>query len=136
MQPLATVDLDVEERVEEVEAGDPERDGAAEHPGLASGKLARDRGPGPDGREPVDGAEPEVAEPREPLQVRVDDEADDRDRPQPAHDRVELEDREQEQRERRGAEEQHLRTRQQSGRQLARRRARIARVELARRSAG
>ena len=62
------------------------RDRAAELPRLER-KLSRDRDPRADRRETVDGAEPEVAEPREPLQVRVDDEADDRDRPQPAHER-------------------------------------------------
>ena len=34
VQSLLTVDLDVEERIEEVEAADPERDRAAERPGL------------------------------------------------------------------------------------------------------
>ena len=82
-----------------VEAGDPERHGGAEHPRLPR-QVAGDRDPGADRREAVDGAEPEVAEPREALQVRVDDEADDRDRPQPAHDRVELPDGDEEERER------------------------------------
>ena len=62
------------------------------------------------------GASPSTApshrwhEPRDPLQVRVDDEADDRDRPEPAHDRVELPDGDEEDRERRGAEGDDLAT--------------------------
>ena len=46
----------------------------------------------PTGASPSERAEPEVAEPRDALQVRVDDEEHDRDRPEPAHERVELED--------------------------------------------
>ena len=49
-----------------------------------------------------------MAEPREPLQVRVDDEHRDRDRPQPAHDRVELRDGEEKHGERRHAQREHL----------------------------
>ena len=64
MQPLAPVDVDVEQRVEEVEAGDPGRDGAAELPRLER-QLPGDRDPRAHRREPVDGAEPEMAEPRE-----------------------------------------------------------------------
>ena len=45
-----------------------------------------------------------MAEPREPLQVRVDDEQHDRHRPEPAHDRVELEDGDEEDGERERAE--------------------------------
>src|SRR4051794_2065246 len=62
MQALPTVDLLVEERVEEVEARDPERDGGAEQPGLPR-QLPGDCDPGTDGREAVDRTEPEVAEP-------------------------------------------------------------------------
>ena len=91
VQPLLAVDVDVEERVEEVEAGDPRGDRGAERPRLPR-QLALDRRPGADRREPVDRAEPEVAQPREPLQVRVDDERDDRDRREPADERVELPD--------------------------------------------
>src|SRR4029079_16909118 len=82
VQPLAPVDLLVEQRVEEVEAGDPERDGGSEHPRLPR-QLARDGDRGAHGCEAVDRTEPEMAEPREPLEVRIDDEADDRDRPEP-----------------------------------------------------
>ena len=91
VQALRAVDVDVEERVEEVEPGDPRADGAAERPRLPR-QLALDRRPGADRREPVDRAEPQVAEPREPLQVRVDDERRDGDRREPAHERVELPD--------------------------------------------
>ena len=107
MQALATVDLDVEERVEEVEAGDPGRDRGAERPRLP-GKLAGERDPGADGREAVDRAQPEVREPREALQVRVDDEAGDGDRPEPADERVELPHGDEEDRERDRAERPHL----------------------------
>src|SRR5215472_10433518 len=47
VQSLAPVDLLVEERVEAVEAGDPERDGGTEHPGLPR-QLPGDRDPGSD----------------------------------------------------------------------------------------
>src|SRR5262249_10619778 len=107
VQPLAPVDLLVEERVEEVEDRHPERDGSPEHPRLP-GKLSGDRHPGPDRRQPVDRTQPEVAEPRVALEVRVDDEADDRYRPEPANDRVELPDRDEEERERGEAEENDL----------------------------
>ena len=82
--------LDVEERVEEVEARDPQATAAAEHHASHGAVPVRraTRRPGP-GRAH---AEPHVAEPREPLEVRVDDEQRDGDRPQPAHDRVELQD--------------------------------------------
>ena len=105
---LLAVDLDVEQRVEEVEAGNPERDRAAQRPRLP-GNRPGDRRPGADRREPVDRAEPEVAEPGPALQVRVDHEAGDRDRPEPVDERVELEDRHEEDGERRDAEEHHLR---------------------------
>ena len=54
--------------------------GAAERPGLPR-KLARDRDPRTDGREAEARPEPEVAEPREALEVRIGHEHDDRDRP-------------------------------------------------------
>src|SRR5204862_4579703 len=82
VQPLREVDLAVEERVEEVEARNPGGNGSAERPRLPR-QAAGDRHPGAERSQPVDGAEPEVAQPREALQVRVDDEADDRDRREP-----------------------------------------------------
>ena len=91
VQPLLAIDIDVEERVEEIEAGDPRGDRGAERPRLPR-QLALDRCPGADRRKPVDRAEPEVAEPREPLQVRIDDERDHRHGREPAHERVELPD--------------------------------------------
>ena len=71
-----------------------------------------------------------MAEPGDALEVRVDDEEEDRDRPEPAHDRVELEDGDEEDRERRCAEREHLPARERPGRELAARRARVARVDL------
>src|SRR5439155_21162747 len=68
VQPLLAIDLRVEERVEEVEASHPQRDGAAERP-RRPGQASGDRDPGAHRREPVDGPEPEVAEPGEALQV-------------------------------------------------------------------
>ena len=53
-----------------------------------------------------------MAEPREALEIRVDHETCDRDRPQPADDRVELEAREEVQRERQRAERRHLHARE------------------------
>ena len=70
-----------------------------------------------------------MAEPREALEVRVDDEADDRDRPQPAHDRVELPDGDEEQRERGDAEDDDLRDRELAARDLAAGGARVPRVD-------
>src|SRR6185312_531540 len=107
-----------EQGVEEVEAGDPEADGAAERPGLPR-QLARDRDPRPDGREPEACAQPEMAEPRDPLEVWVRDEQRDRDRAEPADDRLELQHRDQVDRERDAAEPEHLRAGQDARRKLA-----------------
>src|SRR3954454_14695587 len=80
LEPLRPVDLEVEQRVEEVEPGHPERDRAAQHPGLPWNRPGARR-PGTHRSEPVHGPEPEVPEPGPALQVRVDDEAGDGDRP-------------------------------------------------------
>src|SRR5439155_14816813 len=93
------------------------------------GQLPGDRDPRPDGGETVDGAEPQVRQPGEALKVRIDDERDDRDRPQPPDERVELPDRDEEERERGEAEEDDLRRAELAARQLARRCPRIARVD-------
>src|ERR1051326_4781820 len=82
LETLLPVDLDVEQRVEEIEPGNPERDRATQRPRLPRDRP-RDRRPGPDRGEPVDRAEPEVAEPRPALQVRVDHEAPPPERPAP-----------------------------------------------------
>ena len=71
-----------------------------------------------------------MAEPRDALQIRVDDEEHHGNRPEPAHERVELEDGEQKDGERKRAETEHLGARQRSGRQLARCGARIPGVDL------
>ena len=71
-----------------------------------------------------------MAEPGDALQVRVDDEQHDRNRPEPAHDRVELEDGDQEENERGRAHHEHLRPRERSRRQLARGCPRVAGVDL------
>src|SRR5207244_5112418 len=89
MQTLGTVDVDVEQCVEEVESGHPARDRSAEQPRLP-GKVIRDRDPRADGCKTVHDAEPEVAEPREALEVRVDHEAGDGNRPEPVRKRREL----------------------------------------------
>src|SRR5919204_6974328 len=128
VESLLPIDLEIEERVEEVEAGDPERDRAAEGPRLPR-RAARDRDPGADGGGPVEGAEPEVAEPGPALQVRVDDEGHDRDWPEPADDRVQLEDGDEEERKRGRAEGGDLAAAEESGWELARGSARIARVD-------
>src|SRR5579884_1591879 len=65
VQALVAVDLDVEQRVEQVEPGDPCGDRRPERPCLPR-ERPLDRNPCADGREAVDGAEPEVAQPREP----------------------------------------------------------------------
>src|SRR5690349_23966578 len=91
--------------------------------------MVRDRHPGADRREAVGGAEPEVAEPREALQVRVHDEHRDRDRPQVVRLRRELEDGDEEERERGRAEEDDLGDGQLPARELAAGGARVARVD-------
>ena len=121
VEPLPPVVLEVVEGVEEVESRDP-----AEHRGAQRPCLPR-RGPGyreprADRGEPETGAEPEVAQPCEALEVRVDDEHRDGDRPEPPDDRVELEDGDEVHRERRCAQTDHLRARQRPARQLAARR--------------
>ena len=103
-------------------------DGARTQPG-GQGEVAGDRDPGAHRREPVDGAEPQVRDPGEPLQVRVDHEPGHRDRPQPADDRVELPDRQQEHAERDEAEERDLRFGQLARRKLAARSARVPGVD-------
>src|SRR5439155_12740552 len=100
---LRTVDLDVDQRVEEAEAVNPRRDGTAECPRLPR-QVAAARNPRPHRREAIARAQPEVRQPGDPLQVRVDDEACDRDRPQPTADRVALPDGHEEHRERRETE--------------------------------
>ena len=103
---------------------DPERDGPAERPGLQR-HLVRDGGPRADGGKAVDGAQPEVRHRAPTLEVRIDDESGDRDRPQPPDDRLELVDGDQkdhEGRDRRG----DLPGLERAPRQLASRRARVA----------
>src|SRR5207248_1449998 len=101
----------VEQRIEEVEPGDPHRHRRTEGPRLPR-QSAGDRNPGADRCEPVDRAEPKMTEPREPLQIRIDDEAEEWDRPQPPHDRIQLETGDEIETERERAESGHLRTRQ------------------------
>ena len=111
MQTFRTIDVDVEQRVEQVEPCDPERDRTAERPRLPR-QTTRDRNPAANGSEPVDRAEPQMAEPGPPLEVRIDYEADHGDRTEPTHDVRELEDGDQVDRERQRAEHDHLSTRQ------------------------
>src|SRR5439155_25475332 len=104
VQPLLAIDLEIEQRVEEVEARHPERDCATERPRWPR-QPSGDRDPGADRREAVDGPEPEMREPGPALQVRVDDERSNGNRPEPAHDRIELEDGDEEERQRGQAED-------------------------------
>src|SRR6266508_5918650 len=129
VQALLAVDIAVEQRVEEVEPGDPERDSRPKRPGLP-GQLAGHRYPGTHRREPVHRTEPEVAEPGEPLQVRVDDETGERDRPQPPHQRIQLEARSEVERKSKGAERRDLSLREAPRGKLATRRAWVPRVDL------
>ena len=71
-----------------------------------------------------------MAQPGVALQVRVDHEAGDRNRPEPAADRSQLPDGDQEDRQRSPAERPDLRLRQCPGGELARGGARVPRVEL------
>src|SRR5207244_2962377 len=91
--------------------GDPDGHGAPERPRLPR-QPSGDRDPRPHRRKAVDRSQPQVAHPREALEVGIDDEAHDRDRPEPADDRVELEARGEVQRERERAERRHLYTRE------------------------
>ena len=107
VQALAVVDLGVEQGVEEVEARDPAGDRAAELP-RRERQLPGDRDPRAHRRQPVHRTEPEMAEPGEPLQVGVDHEAGNGDRPEPADDRVELEDGDEEDQQRGNTEQDYL----------------------------
>src|ERR671934_132332 len=80
----------------------------------------------PTDRESGTGSEPEMTEPRPTLQVWIDDECGERDRPEPAHDVRELERGDDVDRTGDGGEREHLRPRQQAGRKLASRGSRIA----------
>jgi hypothetical protein len=71
-----------------------------------------------------------VREPRHALQIRIDDEADHGNRPQPPHDRVELPDGQEEDSERSEAEERDLPRDQHSARELTLRGARVRSVDL------
>src|SRR5213595_443278 len=81
METLFAVDLEVEERVKEVEARNPERNGAAQSPSRPR-KSPRDGNPGADRREAVHRAEPSVREPGPTLQVGIDHECRHGDRPE------------------------------------------------------
>src|SRR6188472_738895 len=121
--------VEVEQRVEQVEAGNPEAHRAPERPRLPR-KLARDRHPGADRRQAEASAEPEVAKPRDALQIRVDDEQHDGDRPEPADDRLELEHRDEIDEQREEAERPDLHARERTGRKLPRGGAWVPRVDL------
>src|SRR5262249_45450864 len=129
VETLRAVVLDVEERIEQIEARHPERDGTTERPRLP-GRRPRDGEPCADRRQPETGTEPEMAEPRHSLEIGVHDEQRHRDRPQPAHDGIELEDGNEKERQCDDAERADLSARKRSGRQLALRRARIAHVDV------
>ena len=66
-KPLRPVHLEVEQRIEHVEPRHPEGDRTAQRPRLPRKRPAGEITAGADGRKPVHGAEPEVAEPRRPL---------------------------------------------------------------------
>ena len=127
--PSCEVVREVEEGVEQVESRNPQALGRKERPRLPR-RLPGHREPGTERREARTRAEPEVAEPRHALQVRVDDEHRDRNRPEPADDRLELKRRDQVQREGGGAEGPNLGRGERPGGDLAARRARVSSVEL------
>src|SRR5437764_1325396 len=129
VQTLARVDLDVEQRIEEIEPGDPGRDGRAENPCLPR-QSAGDRDPTAHRRKAVGDTEQNVTEPGPALQVRVDDEQNERNRPQPANDVRKLKSRNNVYHGRRDTEERDLQAREQTGGQLARGGSRIPRIEL------
>jgi len=88
MQSLHAVNVGVEQRVEEVEAGDPEGNRGAEQPRLPR-EMVRDRNPRADGASPST-TKPVMAEPGPSLQVGIDHEADNRNRPEPVRLRRQL----------------------------------------------
>src|ERR1044072_649687 len=92
-------------------------------------EVVRDPHPCPDGREAVDRSEPRVAEPSPPLQVRVDDEAGDGDRPERVRQRGKLPDGSEEEPARGRTEQPALRDGQLAARQLTSGGAGIAGVE-------
>jgi len=85
MKSLLAIDLQIEESVEKVEAGDPTGDADPERERRQS-ERPTDREPGGERCQTVGRPQPEVAEPGRSLQVRVDDERRDRYRPQIAND--------------------------------------------------
>ncbi len=129
VQSVLDVEFPIEQRVEDVEARDPDRNRAAERPRFPR-QPTRDRHPRADRREAVDDPEPDVAQPCEALQVGIDDEAGDRDRPEPAHDRIELEDGDEEDGEGGPAERGNLGGPQSTARKLTRGGAGIPRIHL------
>jgi hypothetical protein len=91
VQALALVDLEVHGRVDDVEAADPQRDRPAEEERLPV-ERAGHGDPAAHRREPVHRSQERMAQPREALQVGVDDEPGDGDRPEDVGDRRELPD--------------------------------------------
>ena len=129
MQPAPPVEVEVEDRVDDVEAADPQPDGEEQQPRDGAERPAH-RQPRGRRRQAQREAERVVAEPREALGVGIEDEGGQRDGPEVAARLGELERRDDEQRHRHGREEPDLASAQAPGRQLARGRARVARVEL------
>ena len=129
VEPHREVVLAVEQRVEEVEPGDPQAHGAAEGPRLPR-QLPCHRGPRAHGRKAERRAEPEVTEPGHALEVRVDDEHHDGDGPEPAHERVELPHRDEVDAEREDAERGDLQPCEDAGRDLPSRGPGVPRIDL------
>ena len=125
---LATVEVEVEDRVDHVEAADPQPHGQ-EQQHRRQRDAARHRDPGGGRREAVGQAQRVVAEPGEALGVGIDDEGRDDDRPQVAAGRRQEERGQHEHAERGGREGHDLGAREAAGGQLALRRARVAGVD-------
>src|SRR3990172_7385784 len=134
MESRPPVEVHVLAGVDEIEAGDPDGQREPEDEGGGGGHPAHGD-PASPGRDAVREAEDPVAHPREALGVGVADQEERREGGEPEAERVEHPRGEREERAGEDGGQQHVPGRQESDRQVARRRARIARVDEAVRQA-
>ncbi len=129
VEALRPINLQVVERVQHVETRYPASDRQPECTRRPGERLAK-REPGSKRGQANRCSQPKVAEPGNAFQVRIDEEGDDRDRAEVAHDRRELEDREEIERQCEQAEGGDLRRSESAARELSTRGTRIARINL------
>src|SRR5450759_4302114 len=130
VESLLAIDPDVEQPVEEIEAGDPASDPDPKRERRRR-KRPANRQPGGEWRQAYSRAQPEVTEPGRPLEIWVDDERRHRYRPQIANDRGQPKRRQNQQHKCREAEERRLPQLKAPARKLAPSRARVSRIDLA-----